>query len=74
MNKPILKIKGNEIDNDNGNNTEKMNRSPEETLFYYLINKNINIITDNIYTINRVRPNIGAINPLILRHNLGRKR
>jgi len=77
MNKPILKIKGKDIQNlDNKDNEdgEQMDRSPEETLFYYLINKNINIITDNIYTINRIRPNIGAINHSVLLRSLGKKR
>jgi len=79
MNKPILKIKGNntkkkDVENDENDNIEKMDRSPEETLFYYLINKNINIITDNIYTINRARPNIGAINHSVLLRSIGRKK
>jgi hypothetical protein len=76
MNKPVLKIKSNDKNTQelNDDNTEQMNRTPEETLFYYLINKNINIITDNIYTINRIKLQIGAINHNVLLRSIGRKR
>ena len=74
MNKPVLKIKGIEDKNISNEDEEQMDRSPEETLFYYLINKNINIITDNIYKINNTRPNFGPINRSVILHNLNRKK
>jgi len=74
MNKPVLKIKGIEDKNIIDEDEEKMDRSSEETLFYYLINKNINIITDNIYKINRIRINIGTVNRSVLLHKLHGKK
>jgi len=74
MNKPVLKIKGIEDKNIINDDEEKMDCSPEETLFYYLINKNINIITDNIYKINNVKSHTGPINRNVLLHIINRKK
>jgi len=75
MNKPILKINGiKEIKEIKDENNEKMDRLPEEILFYYLIDKNINIITDNIYTINRKKSHSGPINNSVLLHRIGGKK